>query len=106
MLVAIREEVTRFLAHVRFEMAPQDYAELPPMPDFVTEHVNALTGEDNSGDRDGGTLGIISSRVPQAIAAPAGDDFEITPEIAATLGRNSLCPCGSGRKYKHCHGAL
>jgi preprotein translocase subunit SecA len=22
------------------------------------------------------------------------------------VGRNELCPCGSGKKYKHCHGAL
>jgi len=22
------------------------------------------------------------------------------------LSRNALCPCGSGKKYKHCHGAL
>ena len=22
------------------------------------------------------------------------------------VGRNALCPCGSGKKYKHCHGAL
>jgi hypothetical protein len=24
---------------------------------------------------------------------------------AAKVGRNHWCPCGSGRKYKHCHGA-
>jgi preprotein translocase subunit SecA len=35
------------------------------------------------------------------------------PETAAPfvravpkVGRNEPCPCGSGRKYKHCHGAL
>jgi preprotein translocase subunit SecA len=22
------------------------------------------------------------------------------------VGRNEMCPCGSGKKYKHCHGAL
>jgi preprotein translocase subunit SecA len=21
------------------------------------------------------------------------------------VGRNELCPCGSGKKYKHCHGS-
>jgi uncharacterized protein YecA (UPF0149 family) len=27
------------------------------------------------------------------------------PRQRATAGRNDLCPCGSGRKYKRCHGA-
>jgi preprotein translocase subunit SecA len=42
-------------------------------------------------------------------------EVEITPELSAALaaaddmppvGRNDPCPCGSGKKYKHCHGAL
>ena len=106
MLFAIREEVTRILANARFEVSPQDYAELPPMPDFITSHVDPLTGEDDSADRDAGSLGLITARAPQAALGVAGDDFLVPPEIAATLGRNSPCPCGSGRKYKHCHGAL
>ncbi|HYP66001.1 MAG TPA: SEC-C metal-binding domain-containing protein, partial [Steroidobacteraceae bacterium] len=35
------------------------------------------------------------------------------PDLAGTfvrserkVGRNEPCPCGSGKKYKHCHGAL
>ena len=106
MLIAIREEVTRILANARFEMAPEQFAELPPMPDFITSHLDPLTGEDDSADRDAGTLGLVSTRLPQVQFGPAGDDFQVTPEMAATLGRNSACPCGSGRKYKHCHGAL
>ena len=106
MLVAIREEVTRILAHARFEMASSEFAELPPMPDFVTSHIDPFTGEDNSADRDGGSLGLITTRAPQAALGFADDDYQVPPEIAATLGRNSQCPCGSGRKYKHCHGAL
>lgn len=106
MLFAIREEVTRILATVRFEAAPQDFAELPPMPDFITSHLDPFTGDDDSADRDAGMLGLITTRAPQAALGMAGDDFAIPPEVAATLGRNSPCPCGSGRKYKHCHGAL
>ncbi|ATE67093.1 preprotein translocase subunit SecA [Rhizorhabdus dicambivorans] len=105
MLVAIREEVTRILAHAHFERT-SELPELPPMPDFITSHLDPLTGEDNSGDRDAGALGLISSRAPQGALGLAGDGFAISPEVAATLTRNSPCPCGSGRKYKHCHGAL
>jgi len=106
MLIAIREEVTRILAHARLEMASPEFAELPPMPDFITSHIDPLTGSDNSADRDAGALGLITARAPQAALGVAAETFEIPPEIAGTLGRNSLCPCGSGRKYKHCHGAL
>jgi preprotein translocase subunit SecA len=47
---------------------------------------------------------------PRAGARPAPPP---TPETAGTfvrgerkVGRNEPCPCGSGKKYKHCHGAL
>lgn len=35
----------------------------------------------------------------------AGHDNEVSEEVPK-VGRNELCPCGSGKKYKHCHGAL
>ena len=68
------------------------------MPDFITSHIDPLTGEDDSGDRDAGSLGLITTRVPQVALGAAGDDFEMTQELAAGLGRNSPCPCGSGKK--------
>jgi preprotein translocase subunit SecA len=33
------------------------------------------------------------------------DESEAAP-AAAKVGRNDACPCGSGKKYKHCHGKL
>jgi preprotein translocase subunit SecA len=39
---------------------------------------------------------------PAPEAAPAGDAGAVDPRIS----RNALCPCGSGKKYKHCHGRL
>ncbi|MGH6901375.1 MAG: SEC-C metal-binding domain-containing protein, partial [Geminicoccaceae bacterium] len=35
-------------------------------------------------------------------AGPAGQ----TSENWGKVGRNAPCPCGSGKKYKHCHGRL
>ena len=38
-----------------------------------------------------------------------GDVSEIDPDDPATWGkvpRNAPCPCGSGKKYKHCHGRI
>jgi len=105
MLVAIREEMTRILANARFEISPDQFAELPPMPDFITSHLDPLTGSDDTFDIDQ-PGGFISVRPPQAALGVADPDYKVDPELAATLSRNSPCPCGSGRKYKHCHGAL
>jgi preprotein translocase subunit SecA len=48
----------------------------------------------------------------EALAAPAPDgDVALAPPPPFTragekVGRNDLCPCGSGKKYKHCHGRI
>jgi preprotein translocase subunit SecA len=106
MLVAIREDVTGTLARARLMMEQPD---LPQMPDFVTQHIDPFTTEDDTADIDAGT-GTVLSRLPPLLAIPpegmasaAGIDVD---EIAAPASRNAPCPCGSGRKYKHCHGAV
>jgi preprotein translocase subunit SecA len=41
--------------------------------------------------------------------APASQQDAATLEPVVTgpkVGRNDPCPCGSGKKYKHCHGQL
>jgi uncharacterized protein len=48
---------------------------------------------------------LLSGRPPAAVMGEmARRDREMTAAVAAT-GRNDPCPCGSGRKVKHCHGA-
>lgn len=105
MLENIREDVTRTLAHAQFRMAPP---ELPELPDFLTTHIDPLTGEDNSGDYDGGAMGLVSTALPpMAIPQPSLEELGSDPAAwEGQVSRNAPCPCGSGRKYKHCHGAL
>ncbi|HEX8402853.1 MAG TPA: preprotein translocase subunit SecA [Allosphingosinicella sp.] len=106
MLTAIREDVTSALAFAQFNMAPAD---LPPMPDFITHHIDPFTGEDDSADIDADTGNIISRLPPLSIARPQmqpSDDGGDTLVIDAPVSRNAPCPCGSGRKYKHCHGQI
>jgi preprotein translocase subunit SecA len=47
---------------------------------------------------------------PEAEAAPAGERLagfdETDPSTWGNPGRNDACPCGSGKKFKHCHGRL
>jgi len=84
MLETIREDVTKILStsELSFQQ-PQDMP-LPELPDFLTSHIDPFTGEND------------------AVPAPVpGQD----PYAGMGLSRNAPCPCGSGQKYKHCHGA-
>ena len=45
---------------------------------------------------------MFESRQDPALAA----DAQNQPAQPQRIGRNELCPCGSGKKFKHCHGAL
>mgnify|MGYP006159523325 FL=1 len=103
MLGAIREGVTKTIATNDFraeeELVPP---QLPELPDFLTTHIDPFTGEDDSNDIDAGSLGFVTTTIPRpAIASGSNDPFAGNPD----LRRNDPCPCGSGQKYKHCHGA-
>ncbi len=43
---------------------------------------------------------------PQPMAAESGEPVAQFVRESRKVGRNELCPCGSGKKFKHCHGAL
>ena len=106
MLSTIREDVTSTLARARLA-APEE--QLPNLPDFLTQHIDPFTGEDDTADIDAGTGAILSKLPPLSIPQPempAGVGPEGVGEVPAPASRNSPCPCGSGRKYKHCHGVV
>ena len=96
LLYDLRHNVTRWLMTVEFRFqAP------PEMPEFQEIHLNPGTGENemanpSAQNPEGTLIGDDRSKLPIE-ALPPG--WEMT-------GRNSPCPCGSGRKFKHCHGAL
>ncbi|MBI0475103.1 preprotein translocase subunit SecA [Sphingomonas sp. MA1305] len=106
MLDAIREDVTRTIAFAEFQI--QAPPPLPDLPDFITTHFDPFTGEDNSADIDAGTLGRVTPQLPpMQMVQPEAPDLGDNPEHwEGRVNRNAPCPCGSGRKYKHCHGAV
>jgi preprotein translocase subunit SecA len=81
----------------------------PPFPEFITQHIDPFSGDDNSADIDALTGAVLSNQPPQALNNPKPSlpfaDAEGEVETAP-VSRNAPCPCGSGRKYKHCHGQL
>ncbi len=110
MLETIREDVTRVLMKSELRMpAPMPASSLPELPDFLTGHIDPLTGLENSNDGDGSEyraalFGSLAGS-PRAAAGPGGSDSH-DPYAAMNVSRNAPCPCGSGNKYKHCHGAM
>jgi preprotein translocase subunit SecA len=109
MLTAIREDVTRTLALATFSMTPPELPEydgdLPDLPDFVTHHIDPLTGDDDTVDIDADTGAILSRLPPLHVERPPMPDGAELAEMPPA-SRNAPCPCGSGRKFKHCHGQL
>lgn len=105
LLVSIREEVTRVLMHAQVHIEP---APLPVLPDFITQHLDPFSGDDDSVDIDAGTRGVIPNFQPiSAIPAQPLPQRDESGNVAETpVSRNAPCPCGSGKKYKHCHGQL
>ena len=106
MLDNIREDVTRTIAYAQFQI--QAPPELPQLPDFITSHFDPFTGEDNSNDWDAAARGLLQPQMPpMQIPQPEGMDLVTDPsQWEGRVNRNAPCPCGSGLKYKHCHGAV
>ncbi len=103
----LRERVTQHLAHVEMRLAPPDGALQPPPQRPMRESraapemVGAAAG---AGDDGGASAGTATRRATAAggAAAPDVDD----PASWGKVPRNAPCPCGSGKKFKHCHGAV
>ncbi|MBV9246864.1 MAG: preprotein translocase subunit SecA [Methylobacteriaceae bacterium] len=85
----------------------------PPMqmPAMEAHHINALTGEDEMAIAEinsriaGGEFSAAAAAAPPAAAPKAARDPR-DPSTWGKVGRNEPCPCGSGKKYKHCHGMI
>jgi len=91
MIANLREAVTAQL--MRVEIVPPDVQ--PELPVMEAHKLDYNTGEDEMA-------------YANAALAPAGEVAVARnpdkPETWGKVGRNEDCPCGSGKKYKHCHG--
>jgi len=104
MLDRLREGVTGQLMRVELvREAPQP----EPLPQMEAHHLDPTTGEDEMALADA-ELAMAGGGQAATLAAPAAArSVERDPNNPATwgkVGRNELCPCGSGKKFKHCHG--
>jgi preprotein translocase subunit SecA len=94
----LRTNVTRYLMTIEFQFVEPE--EEPNPLQFTEVHMDPMTGENERALAFSGAGADMTGEQRAALpisALPAG--WERT-------SRNSGCPCGSGRKFKHCHGAL
>lgn len=98
LLTKIRVEITIMLSHVELNVeAPTP----PPIQMKQREmnplHINPETGENEMEAPKGP---VMAGMMPE-------NEFDIQdPSTWGKVPRNSPCPCGSGKKYKHCHGSF
>ena len=89
------------------EQVEQAVPEAPALADVQYQHADfdaqaALSGEDPE-------VLALAAQQPSAPPAGASADSAAVEQIRRSepkVGRNDPCPCGSGKKYKQCHGKL
>jgi len=96
MLERIKRDVTKTLTNVQvrseaeMEEVADEIESSEPIPANVQyRHADYATADDSDGD--------------VAVAEPL---VQVATRVGEKVGRNDPCPCGSGKKYKHCHGKL
>jgi preprotein translocase subunit SecA len=97
LLSKLRFDVITQLMHIRINIEPPPELKEPEARSLHASHINPMTGEDEM------------QQAAYDPSAPRPKDVAVDPNNPQTWGkvqRNAACPCGSGRKFKHCHGAL
>jgi preprotein translocase subunit SecA len=95
MIARLREMVTSQIMRVEIQTRPPEdmLPDEDDLPQMAAHHIDATTGEDDVGE--GALFGQTTATVK-----------EMPADAMQKVGRNDPCPCGSGKKYKHCHGAF
>jgi preprotein translocase subunit SecA len=95
---SLREAVTAQL--MRVEIVQQEQPEPAPNLPYMEAHkIDPATGEDEMALAVAGAQTLARHGIGTAPARNPND-----PTSWGKVGRNEPCPCGSGKKYKHCHG--
>ncbi len=98
MLDAIKQDVTKVVLTVQVRSAEDVKAveEVPAVTNVQYQHAEVGDALAGAADDDGAAVAVAPPPVAQAPFVRAGEK----------VGRNDPCPCGSGKKYKQCHGRL
>ena len=101
LLDVIKNDVTRTLMTVRIQSPEQ----LDQAADLIEQRGEQLSNVTYTAPNEAGQAETVPVGTAGAAAGLAGAAVAAGADIPR-VGRNDPCPCGSGKKYKQCHGAL
>jgi preprotein translocase subunit SecA len=96
LLDSVKNDVSRILMNVRVQSAEQ----IAQAAEQLGERAEQIANVTYTAPTETGEVEVINS--VGAVSAASGALADAVPRV----GRNDPCPCGSGKKYKHCHGKL
>ena len=106
LLTGLREQVVALLSTLQLRMEPPPMPEMPQQMQEIHEDpalASAMSDDpafDPADPEGGGVATLHRPRTPKG--APDPND----PGTWGKVSRNAACPCGSGKKFKHCHGRV
>lgn len=101
MLDTVKMDVTRLLMTVRIRSSE----EVTQAAEAIEDRADAIHNVTYTHPTDDGGVAVVADAATQVAARMAGAAAVAAGEVPR-VGRNDPCPCGSGKKYKQCHGKL
>jgi preprotein translocase subunit SecA len=107
MLYEIKTDIARKVFRVKIQRAP-DSAPTAPRPAAALQAVHNAVGQFGAGGVSG-TTAVAPGASQRAFGGNGGGAAAQPQQVQVKrtipkVGRNDPCPCGSGKKYKYCHG--
>ncbi len=110
---SIWEEFSRLIFHVEVDIAPAEAEQaFAPVPEpTALDYAGGTLEAQPSALREvaaAGSAGAVEMAASEAVGPPQGGDEVVETKVNTeheNIGRNDPCWCGSGKKYKKCHGA-
>jgi preprotein translocase subunit SecA len=96
LLDSVKNDVTRILMNVRVQSAEQ----VAQAAERLEERAEQIANVTYTAPTETGEVETIRTAVASGVASG------LLADAVPRVGRNDVCPCGSGKKYKHCHGKL
>ncbi len=102
MMNRMEEQLISRLAHVKVELSNEEGIDL--LSRKTANSKSFETRSDPAANLEQAQRSVTSTSRPVKSNVEASDRDPQDPSTWGNVKRNELCPCGSGKKYKHCHG--